>query len=136
MTEILVHQMTNSSKQRGTRFEYRVAHFFERFGFTWDRSRSSLGTDLKILKDGELRYLVSCKKRSKPEVIYLPRREVERLSREASEREAVGLVCFGFYRTPIYTITVDEVQKVESTKLSYKLKPGTGTPLAEFLRSA
>jgi len=132
----LVHQMTHSSKARGVRFEYRVAHFFERLGYSWDRSRSSLGTDLKILKNGELRYLVSCKKTSKSEVIYLPRREVERLSREALERRAVGLVCFGFHRTPIYALTVDELQEIENTKLSYKLTPENGAPLAEFLRSA
>lgn len=48
-------------KRRGVRFEYTVAYLFERFGFTWDRSGSSLGIDLKISKDGRLRYLVSCK---------------------------------------------------------------------------
>ena len=48
-------------KRRGVRFECTVAYLFERFAFTWDRSGSSLGIDLKISKDGRLRYLVSCK---------------------------------------------------------------------------
>ncbi len=120
-------------KIRGTNFEYRTAYLFARFGFSWDRSRSSLGTDLKILKDGQLRYLVSCKKTSAKEIIYLPRDEVEKLSNEASERDAPGLICFGFHRTPIYALTTDEVRGVESTRMSYKLVPGVGTPLKEIL---
>jgi len=48
-------------KRRGVRFECTVAHLFKCFAFTWDRSGSSLGIELKISKDGRLRYLVSCK---------------------------------------------------------------------------
>ncbi|MCD6248666.1 MAG: restriction endonuclease [Hadesarchaea archaeon] len=120
-------------KTRGVMFEYRVGHFFERWGYSWDRSGSSLGIDLKILKNGKLRYLVSCKKTSKPRPIYLTRHEVKRLSIEASRRGAEGLVCFGFHRTPIYVIPVKEVDKIESTRLYYKIKPGDGILLSEFL---
>ncbi len=121
------------AKQRGVQFEYRTAYFFERFGHTWDRSGSSLGIDLKILKNGKLHYLTNCKKTAKSKIIYLSQAEVERLSAQAVERGAKGLVCFGFYRSPIYVLTVDEMKKLERTKLNYKLKLGDGTPLKEFL---
>jgi Holliday junction resolvase len=92
-----------------------------------------LGIDLKILKDGTLRYLVNCKKTSKPGPIYLQKFEVEQLEARASLSSAQGLVCFGFKRTPIFVVTLNELSQLESTRLSYKLKLGDGRPLAEFL---
>jgi Holliday junction resolvase len=122
-----------SGKQRGVNYEYRCAYLFERFGYTWDRSGSSLGADLKILKDGKLRYLVNCKKTSKLGPIYLPKFEVERLAVMASQSGAQGLICFGFRRTPILVVTLDQVPQLRGTRLSYKLYPNDGRPLAEFL---
>ena len=122
------------AKQRGVQFEYRCAYLFERFGYTWDRSGSSLGIDLKIMKNGNLRYLVNCKKTVKSKLIYLPKMEVERLSAEAVGRRATGLVCFGFYRSPIYVLTINEMKKLECTRLNYKLRPEDGLVLEEFLR--
>lgn len=124
------------SKSRGVRFEYRVAHKFKKFGYTWDRSGSSLGVDLKILKNGELHYLVSCKKTSKSRVIYLPQKEVEELSVEASNRGAEGLICFGFYRTPIFVHPIEEIEDLEKTKKSYKLEEGGSGSLTAFLSEA
>jgi len=121
------------AKRRGTRYEYRVANVFERFGYSWDRSGSSLGIDLKILRDGKLRYLVNCKKTSKLGPIYLPKFEVERLVTMASQSGAQGLICFGFRRTPIFAITIDQVPRLDCTRLSYKVYPSDGCPLAEFL---
>jgi len=123
-------------KLRGVNFEYRVAYLFERFGYTWDRSGSSLGTDLKILKDGRLRYLVSCKKTSKLGPIYLPRLEVNRLAAGASSAGVQGLVCFGFNRTPILTLPLEHIQRLKGTRLSYKLYPADGRPLAKLLTEA
>lgn len=123
-------------KQKGTRWEYNVAYLFERFGYSWDRSGSSLGIDLKIWKDGRLRYLVSAKKTSTLGPIYLPRREVERLKISANETGAGGLICFGFRRTPILVITLDEIHRLENTRLSYKLHPTDGRPLIELLTEA
>jgi Holliday junction resolvase len=120
-------------KRMGARFEYRVAHLFERFGYFWDRSGSSLGIDLKILKEGRLRFLVNCKKTSKLEPIYLKKFEVEQLEAKAFQFGAQGLICFGFRRTPIFVVTLDELPRLESTCISYKLKPSDGRPLAEFL---
>jgi len=114
-------------------FEYRCAYIFERFGYSWDRSGSSLGTDLKILREGKLRYLVSCKKTSKLEPIYLPKFEVEQLTERARSSAVEGLICFGFRRTPVLVITLDEVRQLEAKRLSYKLRLGDGRPLAEFL---
>lgn len=122
-----------TAKQRGVQFEYRCAYFFEQFGYTWDRSGNSLGIDLKILKNGKLHYLINCKKTVKSKLIYLAQTEVERLSPEAVERGAKGLVCFGFYRDPIYVPTINEMKKFECTKLNYKLNPGDGAPLEKFL---
>lgn len=122
-----------TSKLRGVQFEYRCAYLFERFGYTWDRSGSSLGIDLKILKNGKLCYLVNCKKTARSKLIYLPQVEVERLSAEAAERKAVGLICFGFYRSPIYVLTINGMRKLERTRLNYKLRPEDGTTLEEFL---
>jgi Holliday junction resolvase len=123
-----------TAKQRGVQFEYGCAYFFERFGYTWDRSGSSLGIDLKILKNGKLHYLINCKKTVKSKIIYLAQTEVERLSAEAAERGAKDLVCFGFYRSPICVFALNEVKKLERTKLNYKLKPEDGTPLEELLK--
>lgn len=122
-----------SAKRRGVNFEYRCAYVFERFGYTWDRSGSSLGTDLKILREGKLRYLVSCKKTSKLGPIYLSKFEVEQLAERARGSAVEGLICFGFRRTPVLVITLDEVRRLEAKRLSYKLRPCDGRPLAEFL---
>lgn len=122
-----------SPKKRGTRFEYRTAYLFERFGFAWDRSGSSLGVDLKISKGGRLRYLVSCKKTSTFGPIYVPRREVEHLQVAAKETGAEGLLCFGFYRTPPLALPVGRARNLESTKHNYKIYPTDGKPLKELL---
>ncbi len=121
-------------KRRGVNFEYRVAYKFEEFGYEWDRSGSSLGIDLKILKDGKIRYLVSCKKTSKSEVIYFPKSEAQDLSEKASEREVEGLICYGFYRTPIYAHTLRETDSLKETKKNYKLEPESSITLEEFLK--
>jgi Holliday junction resolvase len=120
-------------KRRGVRFEYAVAYVFERFGYSWDRSGSSLGIDLKISKDGRLCYLVSCKKTSTSGPIYLPRREVERLKASAAGTGVQGLICFGFNRTPALALRVDEITELKSTRHNYKIYPGDGMPLKELL---
>jgi hypothetical protein len=125
-----------SPKLKGVNFEYRCAHLFERFGYTWDRSGSSLGIDLKISKDGRLRYLVSCKKTSTLGPIYLPRLEADRLAASASSAGVQGLVCFGFKRTPILALPLEHVQRLKGTRLSYKLYPADGRPLAKLLTEA
>lgn len=122
-----------SAKKRGTNFEYRVAHLFERFGYSWDRSRSSMNIDLKISKDGRLRYLVNCKKTSEVGPIYVSRLEIERLAAQAEQTGAEGLVCFGFGRTPILVLTLDQISCLKATRLNYKLYPNDGRPLMEFL---
>ncbi|KUO43383.1 MAG: hypothetical protein APU95_05905 [Hadesarchaea archaeon YNP_N21] len=121
------------SKRRGVNFEYRVAYLFERYGYSWDRSGSSLGIDLKILKNGRLHYLVSCKKTSCSDKIYLPRREVEMLSSAATQAGVKGLVCFGFKRSQVFALTTDQVQKLKGARLSYKISKGDGHPLAKIL---
>jgi len=123
-------------KKRGTNFEYKVAYLLEGFGFKWDRSGSSLGIDLKISRGGRLCYLISCKKTSKMGPIYLPKAEVERLQASSNETGAEGLVCFGFNRTPIFAIGPQEVSKLPSTRLYYKLQLGDGKPLKELLKTA
>jgi Holliday junction resolvase len=120
-------------KKRGQNFEYKTAYLFERFGFSWDRSGSSLGVDLKISKDGRLLYLVSCKKTSTLGPIYLQRYEVERLKASADETGAQGMVCFGFHRTPVLALPIEKIADLKSTKLHYKLYPTDGKPLKEIL---
>lgn len=120
-------------KTRGVQFEYRTAYLFEKFGCEWDRSGSSLGTDLKILKNGELKYLVNCKKTSKSKVIYLPRSEVKDLEKTAEKRGAQGLICFGFHRTPIFIHTLDSIKDTEQTEKSYKLVKEDSQTLKKFL---
>jgi len=122
-----------SPKLRGVNFEYRCAYLFERFGYTWDRSGSSLGIDLKILKDGRLCHLVNCKKTSKLGPIYLQRSEVDRLAASASRAGVQGLVCFGFNRTPVLALAIEHVRRLKGTRLSYKLYPTDGRPLIKLL---
>ncbi len=122
-----------TAKQRGTQWEYYVARLFERFGFVWDRSGSSLGVDLKISRKGHLCYLVSCKKTSKFGPIYLPRWEVERLKAAAKETGVTGLLCFGFHRTPVLALPLKKVARLKSTKCNYKIYPTDGKPLKEIL---
>lgn len=123
-----------TSKKRGTGFEYRVAYLFESFGFRWDRSGSSLGIDLKISERGRLRFLVNCKKTSKIRTIYLPKTDVERLRTSARETGARGLVCFGFRRTPILVVPLEEIARLEKSRLYYKLGAGDGRPLKDLLK--
>jgi Holliday junction resolvase len=120
-------------KKRGTRFEYRTAYLFESLGFNWDRSGSSLGIDLKISKRGRLCYLVNCKKTSTLKPIYMPKSEVKRLRVSAKETGAQGLVCFGFRRTPILTVTLEEIGELSKTRLHFKLTPENGRPLKDML---
>ena len=128
--------MTSLVKRRGVSFEYRTAYLFERFGYSWDRSRSSLGIDLKISKSGSLRYLVSCKKTSSFGPIYLPKDEVERLKAAAKETKAEGFLCFGFHRTPVLALPLKRISALERTKHSYKIYPKDGIPLKELLKGA
>ncbi|MEW6592106.1 MAG: restriction endonuclease [Candidatus Hadarchaeota archaeon] len=125
-----------TSKKRGTMFEYRVSYLLEGLGFSWDRSGSSLGIDLKISKKGKLRYLISCKKTTRAGPIYLPKGEVERLKASAKETGAEGLVCFGFMRTPVLALNLKEISKLPSTRLYYKIQMGDGRPLKELLQTA
>ncbi|MDI6820278.1 MAG: restriction endonuclease [Candidatus Hodarchaeaceae archaeon] len=125
-----------SAKRQGTNFEYRVAYIFERFGYTWDRSGSSLGIDLKISRDGNPRYLVNCKKTSSIGPIYLPRLEVERLIASASRAGVRGIICFGFKRTPVLAVTLEQIRHLRATRLSYKLYPTDGHRLDELLSEA
>ena len=122
-----------TQKQMGTRHEYRIAYIFERFGYSWDRSRSSLGIDLKIWKEGHLRFLVSSKKTSTFRPIYIPRQEVKRLRAAARETGAEALLCFGFRRTGVFALPIDKVGTLKSTRLFYKIYPGDGKPLKELL---
>lgn len=122
-------------KRRGTRFEYRVAYIFEKFGYSWDRSGSSLGVDLKISRRGKLCYLVSCKKTSSSKTIYVPREEVETLRRSSRETGARGLICFGFYRTPVLFIDLQDVHSLEKTARYYKLSKDVGHPIEELMKS-
>lgn len=123
-------------KKRGTGFEYRTAYLLESFGFSWDRSGSSLGIDLKISMKGRLCYLISCKKTSKLGPIYLPRAEVDRLRASSKETGAEGLVCFGFRRTPVLAIGLGEIPKLPGTRLYYKLQLGDGKPLKDLLKTS
>jgi Holliday junction resolvase len=117
----------------GGAFEYRVAYVFERFGYSWDRSRSSLGIDLRIWERGHLRYLINAKKTSTLKPIYLPKSEIKRLRASAKETGARGLVCFGFRRTPILAVSLNEIDKLRKTRLYYKLTLEDGKPLKEML---
>ncbi|MFN4133506.1 MAG: hypothetical protein ACK4GQ_03960 [Candidatus Hadarchaeales archaeon] len=121
-------------KKRGTNFEYRVAYLFESFGYEWDRSGSSLGIDLKIFRDGRLRYLVSCKKTSAREMIYVPKSEVNFLLDNARRCGAEALLCFSFYRTPILVLPIAGLKKLQKTRLFFKIDASAGAPLREFLR--
>jgi len=122
-----------TQKKRGTNFEYRVAYLFEEFGFDWDRAGSSLGIDLKIFGKGRVSYLVSCKKTSRMVPIYVRRDEVRMLEGKAREMNAEALVCFGFRRTPAMVLTLNELKRLPRTKLYYRIDPGRGRPLREFL---
>lgn len=121
-------------KRRGTNFEYRTAYKFEEFGYTWDRSGSSLGVDLKILKNGDLRYLVSCKKTSESNTIYIPKAEIQEFSEESSLRGVKGLICYGFYRTPIFVHPLEKIDELDETKKNYKFQAGESQSLEEFLK--
>jgi len=118
-------------RSRGIRWEYRVAHRFERWGYRWKRSGSSLGTyDLLILKGGKPQFLVSCKKTMK-DVLYIPVEEVRELEREAKEWGVRPLLCFGFRRT---SPLVCEPGELRRRGKSYRLERGDGRPLDEWLR--
>ncbi|MEM3519749.1 MAG: restriction endonuclease [Candidatus Hadarchaeales archaeon] len=121
-------------KKRGTNFEYRVAYLFESFGYEWDRSGSSLGIDLKISKDGRLRYLISCKKTSAKEMIYVPKSEAEFLSACAKKCGAEPLICFSFYRAPILALPLSLLKKLPKTRLFFKINRSAGVPLKDFLK--
>ena len=118
-------------KSRGTRWEYRVAYRFERWGYQWKRSGSSLGTyDLLILRDGRPRFLVSCKK-TMGDRLYVPLSEVEELRREARGFGAKPLLCFGFRRTSPLVCEPGKLRR--SGGESYRLERGDGEPLDEWL---
>ncbi|MEM2978056.1 MAG: hypothetical protein QXM46_02060 [Candidatus Hadarchaeales archaeon] len=118
-------------KSRGTRWEYRVAHRFERWGYEWRRSGSSLGVyDLLITKGGRPQFLVSCKK-TMGDRLYIPLEEVEELRREARGMGARPLVCFGFRRTSPLVCELGRLRR--SGGESYRLERGDGEPLDEWL---
>lgn len=120
-------------KKRGTGFEYRVAYLFESLGYSWDRSGSSLGIDLKISKNGRLEYLINCKKTSTKKAIYLPKPDVEKLKESSRLTGAKGLVCFGFNRTPILVVPLEKIGKLSESRLYYKLTENDGGPLKDLV---
>lgn len=122
-----------TAKRRGVSFEYKTAYIFRDFGYSWDRSGSSLGIDLKISKGGHPCYLVSCKKTSTSGPIYLPRQDVEQLKSAAKETGAKGLLCFGFHRSPVLALPVKKATGLERTRRNYKIYPTDGKPLKEIL---
>ncbi|MEM2250950.1 MAG: restriction endonuclease [Candidatus Hadarchaeales archaeon] len=122
-----------SQKKRGTNFEYRVAYLFEEFGFEWDRAGSSLGIDLKIYKNGKLRYLVSCKKTSRLVPIYVAKDEIRMLEKKAKEMGAEAIVCFGFRRTPVLALKTKEIKRLPKSRMYYRIDPDVGRPLREIL---
>jgi Holliday junction resolvase len=78
--------------------------------------------------------LVNCKKTSEIGPIYISRLEIERLAAQAAQTGAEGLICFGFGRTPILALTLDQIPRLKATRLNYKLYPSDGRPLIEILR--
>jgi Holliday junction resolvase len=121
-------------KRRGTAFEYQVAHVFEKFGFEWKRSGSSLGTDLYILKNGKFRFLVGCKKTGTRKPIYIEVSEIDSLENEAKEKNCVPLFCVGFRYTSPFVLTLEEIRKTHQTKNAHKVVMSDGIPLSDFLR--
>jgi len=79
---------------------------------------------------------VNCKKTSKAGPIYLPKFEIERLAAMASQSGVQGLICFGFRRTPILAVTLEQIRHLRATRLSYKLYPTDGHPLIKLLGGA
>ena len=43
------------------------------------------------------------------------------------------MVCFGFNRTPVLALQVDEVSALEGTRRNYKIYPTNSKPLKELL---
>lgn len=120
-----------TSKERGTRWEYRVAYRFEERGYEWKRSGSSLGAyDLLITKGGKPVFIVSCKKTMKDR-LYIPKGEVEELRRMARGLKARPLICFGFKRTSPLVCELRELRRTKSG--NYRLDRGDGRPLDDWL---
>jgi Holliday junction resolvase len=124
--------MTNYAKGRG--LEYRAKYVFEKNGYVVDRKTGSKPTDLVVKRNGVVKYICECKKTSREnmDVIYVPKKDVERALAFAKRDLAKALVVFGFYRSPVYTL---EASKLRTNGAMFRISKEEGEELEEYLKS-
>ena len=120
--------MTNYAKGRS--LEYRAKYIFEENGYMVDRNTGSKPTDLVVKRNGVVKYICECKKTSK-DVIYVPKKDVERAIEFAKKDIAKPLIVFGFYRSPVYVLRADSL---ETDGAMFKISRGEGEELGEYLK--
>jgi len=118
--------------QSGRRFEYRVRDLFKEHGFQAKRKASSSPYDILVLKEGKSQFVVDAKHTSQrdKEYIYISRGDVEKIVEIARELNCTPLVCYGFYRTPIYAEFGEKLLKENDGK---NIRLEEGEKLKRFL---
>ncbi|MFP4117052.1 MAG: hypothetical protein ACLFQ8_02900 [Candidatus Aenigmatarchaeota archaeon] len=97
--------------KRGYNFEIRVRDTFRDKGYEAERKAASAPYDLIVMKDGRVSFIIDAKKTGQRDKdhLYVSKEDIKDVKNEAEKIGATPLIVYGFYRTPIYVGTVDEL---------------------------
>ncbi|MCD6414598.1 MAG: hypothetical protein J7L23_03140 [Candidatus Diapherotrites archaeon] len=120
------------SYRTGRSFEYRARDVFREHGYQCDRKAASSPYDLLVQEDGKTLFLAECKKTGKKDYIYVSEPDIEKLLRESKRQNAIPLLLYGFYRTPVF---IADPHKIQKTGKMFKLEKGDNRELSDFLKA-
>ncbi len=97
--------------KRGYNFEIRVRDKFRKNGYEAERKAASAPYDLIVMRDGRVSFIIDAKKTGQRDKdhLYVSKEDIKDVKNEAEKIGATPLIVYGFYRTPIYVGTVDEL---------------------------
>ncbi len=106
------------SYRKGRAFEYRCRDEFRDKGLDSDRKAGSAPYDLIVRKGSRILYICECKKTMKDR-IYVKKKDIEKVIKEAGKKKVEPLFLYGFNRTPVY---MKKPGELETTGKMYKVE--------------
>ena len=122
--------MANYSKGRS--FEYRSVDIFRKHKYECNRKAGSSPYDVVAYKKGKVVFIAECKKTMKEDIIYISKKDIEKLSKEAKKQGATPVILYGFARSPVFVALPRELK---TKGKMYKLIKNNNETLDNFLKS-
>lgn len=119
--------------KRGYNFEIRVRDTFRDNGYEAERKAASAPYDLIVMKEGKIHFIIDAKKTGQRDKdhLYVSKKDIESVKEEAEKIGSTPLIVYGFYRSPIYVGTVDELLDREGKNVRLE----EGIELENFLQN-